>query len=86
MPFCEKDMRSIYTATQVTALYSASWSASFRRLASLSGSPSRFTNLVGSGKGSMHYREPAASGNSPGESLTLWDGLHILIHLISPVR
>jgi hypothetical protein len=52
MPFWQKDMRSMYTATQVTALYSASMSACFRRRACLSASPSRFVNFVGSGRGS----------------------------------
>ena len=52
MPFWENDISSMYTATQVVALYSASISACFRRRACLSASPSRFSNLVGSGRGS----------------------------------
>jgi hypothetical protein len=45
-------MSSMYTATQVTALYSASISACFRLRACFSASPSRFSNFVGSGRGS----------------------------------
>jgi hypothetical protein len=53
MPFWQNDMRSMYTATQVTALYSASMSACLRRRACLSASPARLVNLVGSGRGSV---------------------------------
>jgi len=71
MPFCENDMRSMYTATHVTALYSASVSASFRRRACFSNSPSRLTNLDGSGKGSGSNMSEKAKSDG-GQVDALW--------------